>query len=83
MNNGNVPLGVIAPAHGIESGVFPNDALDSYLGQVFSSGNSLTVTDNVRAGRWHPPYLLREHIRRSAGVLRGWHAKIPVLAAEH
>lgn len=32
----NVLMRVVAPYHGIESGVFPSDILDSYIGQVYS-----------------------------------------------
>ena len=46
VNNGNAPLRVIAPYHGIANNVFPSNALDSYISQVFSfyQSNSLTVT---------------------------------------
>ena len=45
MNSGGAPLRVISPYHGIANGVFPNNALDSYISQVFSfyQSNSLAV----------------------------------------
>ncbi len=45
VNSGGAPSRVISPYHGIGNGVFPNNALDSYISQVFSfyQSNSLTV----------------------------------------
>jgi hypothetical protein len=45
-DSNNKPLRVISPYHGIQSGVFPSNALDSYISQVFSfyQSNSLAVT---------------------------------------
>jgi hypothetical protein len=45
VKSGGAPLRVIAPYHGIANGVFPNNALDAYISQVFSfyQSNSLAV----------------------------------------
>ena len=45
VNSGGAPLRVISPYHGIANGVFPNNALNSYISQVFSfyQSNSLAV----------------------------------------
>jgi hypothetical protein len=45
-DSNNKPLRVISPYHGIQNGVFPSNALDAYISQVFSfyQSNSLAVT---------------------------------------
>lgn len=43
-NSSGARLRVVSPYHGIEMGVFPADALDSYINLVWSSGVPIQVT---------------------------------------
>jgi hypothetical protein len=51
VNSGGAPLRVIAPYHGIANGVFPSNALDAYIGQVFSFYQSNSLTAQASCGQ--------------------------------
>ena len=84
VKSGGAPLRVIAPYHGIANGVFPNNALDSYISQVFSFYQSNSLAVQASCGQDGGI----RHIfsgSTSGGALvfsEGGTAEIPVLAAD-